>query len=473
MTYTCACGHSYTEAIPVKAHTWLDATLEAPATCSVCLATKGQPLVPDVQHSVTENLTPDIAEGSDISEDEAKDVLKEVVDSFADVDQPKDNGLNSEGNADVIEGKKDEILNIEDGKDYSYGTTLKIQVKKVVVDKQNDKANAKKVIYDVTPYLYARDDDGNTVGEVKLNAFNEEITFRLAIYSDNGTGYARVWHDGTEIELHKIMKDEATGSLYIEVKTKSFSEFAVELHEHEYEVTEHQDATCTDEGHTTYTCSIEPCEATYTEEIEIDAEAHDLKQVEAKAPSYTEVGWDAYEYCQREGCEYSTYNEIPMLIGFKVTMDDRTNGKAVVSLVDGSIYAPGATFTVSCTNACVVAISTNAGDTYTELECTAVAGMDNTYQFTIPETISSNFQIGIVLRGDARGDGEVKTNDAVRIQRYLTPGLTSNNTLDSLTILAADARCDGGVKTNDAVRIQRYLTPGLTSNNTLEWNIAE
>ena len=40
---------------------------------------------------------------------------------------------------------------------------------------------------------------------------------------------------------------------------------------------------------------------------------HDIVQYEAKAPTCTEVGWDAYEACQREGCTYSTYQEIPAL----------------------------------------------------------------------------------------------------------------------------------------------------------------
>ena len=42
-----------------------------------------------------------------------------------------------------------------------------------------------------------------------------------------------------------------------------------------------------------------------------DPTNHDLKDYAAKAPTCTEPGWDAYEACQREGCGYSTYAEIP------------------------------------------------------------------------------------------------------------------------------------------------------------------
>lgn len=42
-----------------------------------------------------------------------------------------------------------------------------------------------------------------------------------------------------------------------------------------------------------------------------DPDNHDIKQYAAKAPTCTEPGWGAYEACQREGCDYSTYAEIP------------------------------------------------------------------------------------------------------------------------------------------------------------------
>ena len=38
---------------------------------------------------------------------------------------------------------------------------------------------------------------------------------------------------------------------------------------------------------------------------------HAPKHYAAKAPTCTQPGWEAYEACQREGCKYSTYTEIP------------------------------------------------------------------------------------------------------------------------------------------------------------------
>lgn len=66
--------------------------------------------------------------------------------------------------------------------------------------------------------------------------------------------------------------------------------------------------TCTEIGWNAYeTCSR--CD--YTTRKELPALNHDLKQHEAKAPTCTEIGWDAYETCSR--CDYTTYAELPAL----------------------------------------------------------------------------------------------------------------------------------------------------------------
>ena len=44
-----------------------------------------------------------------------------------------------------------------------------------------------------------------------------------------------------------------------------------------------------------------------------DPNNHDLVHHDAKAPTCTEIGWDAYDACQREGCTYTTKAEIPAL----------------------------------------------------------------------------------------------------------------------------------------------------------------
>lgn len=77
-------------------------------------------------------------------------------------------------------------------------------------------------------------------------------------------------------------------------------------------------ATCEDDGvkgH--YHCSV--CEKDFDRyydeltDLKIDALGHDIEHHEAQAPSCAYVGWDAYDACKREGCTYTTYQEIAKL----------------------------------------------------------------------------------------------------------------------------------------------------------------
>ena len=67
--------------------------------------------------------------------------------------------------------------------------------------------------------------------------------------------------------------------------------------------------TCTEIGWDAYeACSR--CDHTTRKELPAQ---HDLEQHAAKAPTCTEIGWDAYKTCSRLGCNYTTYQEIPAL----------------------------------------------------------------------------------------------------------------------------------------------------------------
>ena len=73
----------------------------------------------------------------------------------------------------------------------------------------------------------------------------------------------------------------------------------------------HHDAkapTCTEIGWDEYdACQREGC--TYTTKVEIPALKHKLVHHDAKAPTCTEIGWDEYDTCSR--CDYTTKVEIP------------------------------------------------------------------------------------------------------------------------------------------------------------------
>ena len=63
-------------------------------------------------------------------------------------------------------------------------------------------------------------------------------------------------------------------------------------------------ATCTSTGRRQYTCT----KCSYSYSSTISALGHDLEEHNAKAPTCTEIGWNAYETCSR--CDYTTYEEI-------------------------------------------------------------------------------------------------------------------------------------------------------------------
>lgn len=66
--------------------------------------------------------------------------------------------------------------------------------------------------------------------------------------------------------------------------------------------------TCTEIGWDAYDRCVR-CD--YTTRKELPALNHALEQHAAKAPTCTEPGWDAYETCSR--CDYTTYAELPIL----------------------------------------------------------------------------------------------------------------------------------------------------------------
>ena len=73
--------------------------------------------------------------------------------------------------------------------------------------------------------------------------------------------------------------------------------------DHSWVETSRTEATCVATGAINFVCEHDNSH-TKTETIGINANAHDLVKRDAKAPTCTEIGWDAYEECSR--CDYTT-----------------------------------------------------------------------------------------------------------------------------------------------------------------------
>ena len=88
-----------------------------------------------------------------------------------------------------------------------------------------------------------------------------------------------------------------------------------------------------------YYCKATVGENVYvSDNVNILSVEHNLIQVDAKAPTCTEIGWEAYEYCT--ACDYTTYVEIPALGHADADSDgvcDNGCGAEVVTL-GGNVY---------------------------------------------------------------------------------------------------------------------------------------
>ena len=112
------------------------------------------------------------------------------------------------------------------------------------------------------------------------------------------------------------------------------------------------------------------------------------------------------------------------------------------------------TFTVSCDDACVVAVSYDGGATYTRLTATAA---ESGYSFTV-ENVTSETLIGISVQGDSNGDGKITNADITRLRAAYAGKIV----LDGLQNLAVDANGDGKITNADITRLRAAYAGKVT-----------
>lgn len=77
---------------------------------------------------------------------------------------------------------------------------------------------------------------------------------------------------------------------------------------HTLKTAEAKAPTCTEDGYNAY----EYCTAcTYNNKTVVTKTGHDIQTYDRKEPTCTEDGYEAYEKCKTEGCNYTTYKIIP------------------------------------------------------------------------------------------------------------------------------------------------------------------
>ena len=136
------------------------------------------------------------------------------------------------------------------------------------------------------------------------------ITFDRGVYShSNANGHAFIAEQVAqylvdvecEFELSEIVWDGFTAKAVLVCTNDS-----THTEEHDCTVTNEVTtvATCSIEGIKTYTATYGKFTDTKEEKLGLDPNNHDLVHHDAKAPTCTEAGWDAYDTCKN--CDYTT-----------------------------------------------------------------------------------------------------------------------------------------------------------------------
>ncbi len=137
--------------------------------------------------------------------------------------------------------------------------------------------------------------------------------------------------------------------------------------------------------------------------------------------------------------------------GSNAVISNMTGGAATVSSVVNR------KFTVTSDSACVVAYTTDGGQTYTKLTGT---GTGSTRSFRIPIS-AQGATVAVVLKGDIMLDGEPNTTDVTQMKRFIA----GKRNLEPLQILAADVTGEGKVNTTDITQLKRYIA----GTRTFSW----
>ena len=181
--------------------------------------------------------------------------------------------------------------------------------------------------------------------------------------------------------------------------------------------------TCTENGSYDSVVYCTVCESEISREtVTIGAVGHDLHDVIAKAPTCTEAGWNAYQVCRREGCGYSTYQELP------------ASGHR---FGEPTVYEPNYHQEGYSVHTCIVCAYEERYDFVPALE---------------------------LLPGDVNGDGKITQTDYLLLKR----AILKLSPLPEEFAAAGDFAGDGKTTAADYLLLKRYILFGEVDASSLE-----
>ena len=161
------------------------------------------------------------------------------------------------------------------------------------------------------------------------------------------TGDGKHWHKcktpGCTAKKDEAEHSGGTATCQAKAKCANCGEEYGDTLGHDLKKTDKVEPTCTTPGTEAYwTCQRDNCGKLFSDDqgeneinapVTIKALGHDLIHHDAKAPTCTAIGWDAYDTCSR--CDYTTYAEKPALGHSEVTDEEKAPTCTETGLTEG------------------------------------------------------------------------------------------------------------------------------------------
>ena len=145
----------------------------------------------------------------------------------------------------------------------------------------------------------------NSSSSVEFNSSIEENSSAVINSSSNVEDSSSVENSTSSMEDSSSILDSSSNNGSSSSDSSSSNNGCA----HEWESITIKEATCTEKGLATDVCLL--CGDDYSRII--SALGHDYVDHDAQEQTCTAIGWEAYQTCDRVGCDYNTYQELPAL----------------------------------------------------------------------------------------------------------------------------------------------------------------